>query len=155
MTANIFIMRHGDATLSIPDYHRSLSEYGVKQVLKSVDFISSILGNNEINEIYTSPYVRAKQTAELVRSKINCKEIIEEQYLTPNGAYSYFIEYLNALDLNAGNYVVVSHLPCIGLLCSELINSHISFNTGTVVYLTTEGNGKYCVNSCFSPRSDS
>src|SRR5574344_1616729 len=142
MTANIFIMRHGDATLSIPDYHRSLSEYGVKQVLKSVDFISSILGNNEINEIYTSPYVRAKQTAELVRSKINCKEIIEEQYLNP-------------LDLNAGNYVVVSHLPCIGLLCSELINSHISFNTGTVVYLTTEGNGKYCVNSCFSPRSDS
>lgn len=105
----IYLLRHGlDDERYIGGYSDvSLTEEGKKQIKRARDFI--IENNLPIEKIYSSDVVRAMQTANIIREKIQ-KQLIYDQNLREldkgtltgmdkNKAYKLYPEYKNVNDI--------------------------------------------------------
>jgi len=82
MNANkkIFLIRHGETTSDIDnlyggDYDDHLTEKGTKQVKD----LAKKLADHEIQIIFSSPRIRAKETSDILKHTLNCGvEIVED-----------------------------------------------------------------------------
>ena len=101
--------------------------------------------------VVTSPYVRAKQTAEiLVKELEGTPEIITHRGLEPDGDWSAVIEALKSRD--EPEIALVGHMPNIGELAAALIGStpgSIGFAKGATMAIDFEthpalGRGLLC-----------
>ncbi|MBU4536427.1 class I tRNA ligase family protein [Patescibacteria group bacterium] len=79
-----FVIRHGEAENNTLDILSSkienphhLTEVGKEQVLKSAKELKS----KKIDIIFTSPFVRTKETTEIIAKELGIKEIIEDKRL--------------------------------------------------------------------------
>ncbi len=67
---NIYLVRHGESELNKVSVHQTedtpLSPEGIKQANKLAERIKKL----KIDFIYSSPYKRAKQTAEIISKKL-------------------------------------------------------------------------------------
>ncbi|MFA7252670.1 MAG: histidine phosphatase family protein [Candidatus Paceibacterota bacterium] len=75
----IFIIRHGETTGDIENryggnYNDHLSAKGIEQS----GLAAKTLSNKGIEVIFSSPLIRAQETAEIIASKINCQMITED-----------------------------------------------------------------------------
>ncbi|MDE1481153.1 phosphohistidine phosphatase SixA [Xenorhabdus bovienii] len=117
----IFIMRHGDAALnSISDATRELTPRGQQESQEMACWLTQ--QEPDVDCILVSPYIRAKQTLKVVRENLalpgNEEELAE---LKPSGDVALVASYLQVLATQEYNAVlVVSHLPLVGYLVSEL-----------------------------------
>ena len=104
----LFILRHGDAENSFPDSQRRLSDYGQQQVIKIAKQHSQSLA--KINNVITSPLIRACQTADLVMSQvsIDCPRQITD-CLLPNAQVEAVEQLLEKKD--SQRLLLVGHLP--------------------------------------------
>lgn len=153
MTANIFIVRHGDAEFTSSDQSRRLTNYGAELLAQTSAFILGALNGSKITKLIASPYRRAMETAMIIADIFpSGVEVEEDKTLIPNGDYVSFALYLNSLELTQGNYIIVSHLPFVGLLCEELTGQNVAFATGTVVKISTDEQGKFILKQRFSPK---
>ena len=78
----LWVLRHGEAEPygSRPDSERELTAHGRKEVLGS----AARLMGQPLTAIYASPYLRAQQTAQLVREALGFEpEIRTVEWLTP------------------------------------------------------------------------
>jgi broad specificity phosphatase PhoE len=82
MTTHIYLIRHGEVhnpkgTLyaRLPGYH--LSKKGKQEIEQTAEFLKS----RHIDYIYASPMLRAKQTAEIIRSILNLSKIFITKYI--------------------------------------------------------------------------
>lgn len=64
----LWVLRHGEAVPygSCPDSERELTEHGRKEALSSA---ARLIGQ-PLTAIYASPYLRAQQTAQIVREAL-------------------------------------------------------------------------------------
>lgn len=115
---NLYIVRHGDSLTNYPDKMRPLSDEGKKDIEK----IGKLLRDNKISmeKIFTSPFLRAFQSAEIISKYLSSQiDIIETDNLLPEADPKELISFLNA------NYsrsiLIVSHQPLIGRLVASLI----------------------------------
>ncbi|MDC9582553.1 phosphohistidine phosphatase SixA [Xenorhabdus sp. PR6a] len=117
----VFIMRHGDAALdAVSDAARELTPRGCQESQKMAGWLSQ--QPSGIDCVLVSPYIRAEQTLKVVRENValpDNEEILAE--LTPSGDAALVASYLHVL-LTQGHQsvLVVSHLPLVGYLVSEL-----------------------------------
>ncbi|MFH6568865.1 phosphohistidine phosphatase SixA [Pseudomonas kulmbachensis] len=115
----VWILRHGEAQPHARrDAERELTAHGREQVLHSA---ARLIGQ-PLDCILVSPYVRAQQTAELVRKALGfTSELITVPWLTPES------EPRDALSklADSGNVLLVSHQPFVGELISLLLNGHL------------------------------
>nr|WP_178115108.1 phosphohistidine phosphatase SixA [Pseudomonas sp. SWRI 103] len=111
-------MRHGEAEGHAPtDAERNLTEHGRAEVLRSA---AHLIGQ-PLGAIIASPYVRAQQTAHLVREALGFDaDIRTVPWLTPEGNPSQVLENLDSDD----NVLLVSHQPLVGSLISFLQHGH-------------------------------
>jgi phosphohistidine phosphatase len=72
---DLFIIRHGEAVDRYPDSHRNLSVYGAAQVASAGLAHLSIMA--EIEVVFSSPYLRATQTADLFLGQLPEKNSLE------------------------------------------------------------------------------
>lgn len=113
-------MRHGEAQRFAPqDSQRMLTEHGCQEVLVAADR----LRGRRLEAILASPYVRARQTAELVARAIEFTGVVEiESWLTPDS------DPMDALDRlhrrPEAELLVVTHQPFVGVLAGLLIHGH-------------------------------
>ncbi|KTC54639.1 phosphohistidine phosphatase [Pseudomonas fluorescens ABAC62] len=115
----LWILRHGEAEgLAHTDAERNLTEHGRGEVLRSA---AHLIGQ-PLDAIIASPYVRAQQTAHLVREALGFEPPIRtEDRLTPEGVPAQVLDMLDTDD----NVLLVSHQPLVGSLISFLQHGHL------------------------------
>lgn len=127
----LIIMRHGQASWSASsDMERSLTDQGIREVSKTVDLLVS----QQVDRVFASPYLRARQTAQIAADAFGLKvEILSE--LVPDGDP---LTLLKALP-DEGVVLLVSHMPMVGNLCGLLCDGNArtgpSFQTGMAIIL--------------------
>ncbi|MFL1551377.1 phosphohistidine phosphatase SixA [Pseudomonas sp. D47] len=115
----LWVLRHGEAEgHARTDAERNLTEHGRSEVLRSA---AQLIGL-PISAIFASPYVRAQQTAHLVRDVLGFEpDIRTVAWLTPDSNPVQVLEKLDTDD----NVLLVSHQPLVGSLISFLQHGHL------------------------------
>ncbi|KOX98608.1 MULTISPECIES: phosphohistidine phosphatase SixA [Pseudomonas] len=116
----LWVLRHGEAEPygSRPDSERALTPHGCEEVLRSA---AELIGQ-PITAIYASPYLRAQQTAQLVREALGFQpDIRTVEWLTPGFSPQAVSEQLVSVDYA----LLVSHNPLVGNLLGYLQHGHV------------------------------
>ncbi|VVN37452.1 Phosphohistidine phosphatase SixA [Pseudomonas fluorescens] len=116
----LWVLRHGEAEPygSRPDSERALTAHGREETLRSA---AELIGQ-PITAIYASPYLRAQQTAELVREALGFQpDIRTVEWLTPDNRPQAVAEQLVSVDYA----LLVSHNPLVGNLLGYLQHGHV------------------------------
>lgn len=117
----LWILRHGEAqNRARTDAERELTDNGRAEVLSS----AATLMGQPLRWIIASPYVRAQQTAELVRQALGFSEaVVTVPWLTPDSDPR---KVLGNLDMYASdNVLVVSHQPLVGSLIGLAVHGSL------------------------------
>ncbi|AVB14362.1 MULTISPECIES: phosphohistidine phosphatase SixA [Pseudomonas syringae group] len=112
----VWVLRHGEAqSRARSDAERELTAHGREEVLKSAVHLS----DKSVQRIIASPYVRAQQTAELIRQSLGFNDpVVTVPWLTPDSSPR---EVLLQLDkLGVDEVLLVSHQPLVGELIGVL-----------------------------------
>ena len=135
-TMEIFVVRHGIAVDSDVDVKRPLSAEGSNQVKAMGQYLKDKIGN--IEHVIHSEKLRAIQTAQILHETACPDASISQQIgLSPNDDPDAL---LDKLPLWEPSVMIVSHLPFVDKLVSQLVTSDIhhsicSFSPGTIVKL--------------------
>ncbi|UZE94456.1 phosphohistidine phosphatase SixA [Alkalimarinus alittae] len=137
---DVFIMRHGEASFNADsDINRELTLRGREEVLRSVKALAN--QSCPINAIYSSPYLRAKQTAEIAKTELGLSINIQPR-LTPDYNPSKVTDWLYTLSESHHSVLITAHMPLVGKLISLMVDGDllhsINFSTAMVVHLHAE-----------------
>lgn len=116
----LWLLRHGEAEAQArTDAERALTAHGRQEVLQS----AQQLQGRPLDLILVSPYVRAQQTAALVKQALNFNgELRSVAWLTPDSDPR---EVLSKLArYTAAELLLVSHQPLVGSLGGWLVHGH-------------------------------
>lgn len=119
----IFIMRHGEAGhIAFSDAERELTERGIRQSQAVARAVIS-QGFDEIEQVLVSPYIRAQQTWEAIKSDFKVAEAETYDEITPYGDAEDVFHYVCALaqTKNLNSLMLISHLPLVGYLTAEFV----------------------------------
>lgn len=139
----LLVMRHGEAGWHSIDQERELTEYGRKGCALVARQIAR--SSWRPREIWSSPLVRARQTAAIVSEILNCR-VTEQAFLTPDDDPGLCLDAL--LEESVANRImIVSHMPLVGSLSTLLVDGHrhgIPFMTSQAVALDLPVVGPGC-----------
>jgi phosphohistidine phosphatase len=145
----VFIMRHGDAALdAASDSVRPLTHCGCDESRQMATWLKG--QKVDIERVLVSPYLRAEQTLDVVRetlSGLSQVEVMPE--LTPCGDPAMVSAWLQTLaNEGVSSVLVISHLPLVGYLVSELCLGETPpmFCTSAIASVTLDaetGQGKF------------
>ena len=125
----LYFMRHGKAAHTKgADAQRPLTEEGRQDVAEVVD--SRIESLSDVALILTSPYRRARETADIVIERVNRRgaerneqgfqgELLICDVLVPESNFAALAKLLNELD--APSILLATHQPLIGQLLNTLV----------------------------------
>lgn len=118
---NVWILRHGQAAPQArTDSERELTAKGREEVLHS----AAHLMGQPLQRIVASPYVRAQQTAELVRQALGFSgSIVTVPWLTPDSNPLRVLDELQAYS--AEDVLLVSHQPLVGALIGLAVHGSV------------------------------
>lgn len=150
----VFIMRHGDAALdAASDSVRPLTSCGCDESRLMANWLKG--QKVDIERVLVSPFLRAEQTLDVVGDCMNLPaqvDVLPE--LTPCGDVGLVSAYLQALaNEEVGAVLVISHLPLVGYLVSELCPGETPpmFTTSAIANVTLDESGKGTFNWQMSP----
>jgi phosphohistidine phosphatase len=136
---NLILVRHAiaiarEAANDIPDEQRALTPEGIRKMKRVVEGIRRLVN---IEQIWTSPLIRAVQTAELLRSGLNLpgNVIHHVAELKPSGDVNSLFHRINQVP-NLSSLALVGHEPYLSELMCRLLSAHgpsgIAFKKGGV-----------------------
>ena len=116
----LWLLRHGQAEpQAASDAARELTAHGRQEVQQAA---AQLLGR-PLTAIMASPYVRAQQTAELVRLELGFSGSVQTvSWLTPDSDPRDALKYLD--ERERAEVLLVSHQPLIGALGGMLVHGH-------------------------------
>ena len=120
----VYFLRHGlaDGPLlqnPMEDSKRELTEAGIQEMRRAAIGMKKL--GLRFQDIFSSPYVRAKQTAEIVAQALGHKEGLQfSEDLVPHAEPGKFSVLLGAAE-DDNRVLVVGHQPHLGRLISLLI----------------------------------
>jgi phosphohistidine phosphatase len=135
---NIYLMQHGKPVPKEKNPDKPLSDRGRDDVRKMADFLKK--AGIQVETVFHSGKTRARQTAEIINSKINPgKESQKREGLSPLDDVKTIAE---GIKQGQKDFMIVGHLPHLGKLISLLITGSdssqiVSFQQGGVVCLRT------------------
>jgi len=145
----IYIVRHayayerGDPRWP-DDSQRPLAKRGVKRFRRVVKRLAR--RGFEPGVIATSPYVRCRQTAEIVAEHAGqSPAVVELAALEPGSDFESLVEWTRQ-SIDAAPVVWVGHEPDVGKLAAALLGDNdagIRFAKGAVAAIDVEGEGGY------------
>ena len=114
---NLYLIRHGVAEDEArTDGERRLTKEGLKEVIKMARHVSGLTKKPE--RLFSSPLVRAKQTAEPFAEQWKLKvELVD--WLTPEVGPSEVLKNLH--KFSEQSFALVGHMPNLGLVLSACI----------------------------------
>ncbi|MGK8931998.1 phosphohistidine phosphatase SixA [Pluralibacter gergoviae] len=140
----VFIMRHGDAALdAASDAVRPLTPCGCDESRLMAGWLKG--QKVDIEHVLVSPYLRAEQTMGVVGESMNLPDSVDVlPELTPGGDVGLVSAYLQALaNEDVASVLVISHLPLVGYLVSELCPGETPpmFSTSSIACVTLGKDG--------------
>src|SRR2546423_430514 len=123
---NIFLLRHGIAVEAgtggfNKDSERTLTPKGERKLWQVADAMAAL--ELSFSTILTSPYVRARQTADIIVEALDAKRKLETiEDLTPGGSAKKVIDHINGLKPVPENVLLVGHEPFMSEFISLLIS---------------------------------
>lgn len=126
---NILLIRHASYLPKSADPNEGLSSKGISEAKLSAKGLQRL--GEKVDYIFSSPKLRAKQTAEILASTHNVANIQKADELLPSSTPELFISLL--LQTYQKNAAYVSHLPFLEILIKSLTGKNVSFEPGTVV----------------------
>ena len=143
---NLYLLRHGIAVdPSTPtfakDAERPLTPKGRRRLQQIAEAMGALKISFDV--ILSSPYVRAKQTAEIVVKSLGRRKKLKfTDALTPGGDPKSLIQEVNELRPRPKNVLLVGHEPYltqfIALLTAGNTNMAIDLKKGSLCKLETE-----------------
>lgn len=126
---NLYILRHGIAvdhgTGEYKDSERPLTEEGIDKMKKTAKAMEKLDLN--FDAILSSPFIRARQTAEIVAAKLNLQDKLElTDSLASGKTGKPLIEELQTEYKNDQKILLVGHEPDLSLLISKLTSGNDS-----------------------------
>ncbi|MEX1139771.1 MAG: phosphohistidine phosphatase SixA [Bacteroidota bacterium] len=115
---HLYFLRHGDAVES-PYYHdtqRPLSDLGKRQLQGVLHFLRST--KTPVELILTSPLVRGKETAEIIRAGLQTSSLLTTEALAPGGNFRDLLAAINIQQ--AKSMMLVGHEPQLSSAISVL-----------------------------------
>lgn len=120
----IYIMRHGEAeNFAASDAERPLTERGSRQSKQMAEMLAQQL-NQPLDTVLVSTYLRAQQTWQCMESELpGVANVQVSDEITPYGDAATVVDYLKAMIgvEKPQSVLLVSHLPLVGYLTSELV----------------------------------
>ncbi len=143
MTRLLVLVRHGKAEGRAPgveDSVRELTEAGWRALRASLDRSLSLLDAYDELSIWSSPAVRALQTAQVVAMKVGCDTIYKRASLYGDDINLFLGEFCQA----TGNIIAVGHNPFMERLFAVLAGTEQHLGKGAVAAFSFEedGNGE-------------
>ncbi|MCM0611980.1 histidine phosphatase family protein [Marinobacter sediminum] len=138
----LLIMRHGEAGWHTLDQERELTESGRDHVAEAAAQIAESPWRPKL--IWSSPYIRARQTAAIASEILNCP-VAEKPFITPDDDPGQCLDAL--LESEVSPLMVISHMPFVGSLATLLVDGHrrgIPFMTSQAVLLDMPVVGPGC-----------
>lgn len=116
----LWILRHGQAEPhAATDAKRPLTEEGRQEALR----MAQRLQQEPLDIILASPYLRAQQTAELVREQLQLRRsIVTVDWATPDDDPLAVLDHI--AERSEANILLVSHQPLVGQLLSLAVEGH-------------------------------
>lgn len=142
MTSNLWIMRHGEAAPGSPDAQRELTMQGRAEAMRMAGWLAKSLNASQLAalRIAASPYLRARQTAEIVGERL-AKPIETLALITPNDPVEPVIDWLQG-NAEQAPWLLVGHMPLVGALSARLADGDprgcLPMPTGAIVALEAE-----------------
>lgn len=117
-----FVMRHAQASFNASsDRNRPITDNGVEQTKRLLNDHAESL--SQVNQLWSSDLLRARQTAEIVSDKTNLA-VHEKHFLSPDGDVKAVLDELRSLPSEIC-LLIVSHQPLVGELVSFLLNGNV------------------------------
>jgi len=133
MSKYLILYRHGmaeDKSKAPNDDLRSLSIRGKNLLKKSVSGFKTMLGNHENIQIYSSPKIRARETAEMLSEELVLEDPNYLDFLGTGGSVRLLRELVT--DLEPGTVaIVVGQQPYLSIWSQELSGVFLPFKKGT------------------------
>lgn len=135
----LYVLRHGLAVepgtrAFAKDAERPLTAKGERKLWKIAEAMEGL--GLSFDLILSSPYRRARQTAEIVAEAFNARKKLEfSDELAPAGSAKKLIEHLNRLDPMPDTVLLAGHEPYL----SEFISLLLSGDTGLAIVLKKGG----------------
>ena len=132
MIKSLILVRHAKTeprSPEIEDHQRQLTSAGIRSAKASLPRALALVENPREYRIWSSPAVRAWQTAEIVADAMGLDKI--EQ--VPNLYSSEFMALRRMLDEEKGHLVLVGHNPFLEELADSLCPYHLKLNKCAVV----------------------
>lgn len=148
----IYLVQHAKAVSEEVDPARPLCEKGLADITKTASYLSGLIMN--INEIFHSPRLRAKQTALILADYLRpLKGPTGTDGLKPNDDPTVWSKRLKDMT---GDIMLVGHLPHLGrlassLLCGDPDKNIVSFKMAGVVCLEQVENGAWSLQWIITP----
>lgn len=127
----ILLLRHGNAEPDVrPDAARPLTVYGRSEISRLVTARGNDLAS--VSEVWVSPLVRARQSAEVVapalRESVTWR--VDVELLKPTGRVRLLLEMLESVQAEC--LLLVTHQPLVGTLLDELCGFEVGrYRLGT------------------------
>ena len=144
MAPQLWLLRHGEAVPhdSKPDRERELTARGERQALAAGAALARL--GTEFAACYTSPKVRARQTAELTCRSLGIEPVVEES-LSEGFDRDDAIALLRAHGDDA-RVLVVGHEPDFSQVVHDLTGGTVDFKKGGIAAVREErGSGELVV----------
>ena len=132
----LFILRHGHAeeitkNSNLTDFDRQLTEEGIEKISRIGIFFNNL--NEELDLILVSPYIRAKQTAEVFINNLQLKPANEIVDFLACGSSSFEIARGLSKYSQYENVLLIGHCPDLEVLICKLIGAErITIKKGTL-----------------------
>ncbi len=136
----LYLVRHGQALDESQDALRHLTEKGSLDAQKTAEFLKK--AQIKIDAIFSSKKARSIQTAEIIAAELLPAGKVEQiDGISPNDSAEAFLE---SIEFNAKDIMIVGHLPFLAYLTSLLLSSDelrvkIFYSTCSVVCLEQTG----------------
>lgn len=138
--SRLYLLRHGQAAWISPDEQRPLTEQGVSQTLAMLDLYAERIESPL--SLWVSPYLRAQQSAELVRQRlIPAVEVLsteDRDCLTPDCDPQRLLAELQRWS-GARDLMLVGHNPLLTRLLNLLLGEPAGrYHLGTSALVALE-----------------
>ena len=138
MALTVVLVRHGEAKakkLGQTDFDRELTTWGMERLEEAFPRTMSLVNTTSSSELWVSPAVRAKQTAEIANKTLGIKTRRELRCLYEQDDEAFLAE---LAQTNADVVVVVGHIPFMEDLCSYLCGQYLGFSTGAAAAISLD-----------------
>ena len=141
MAIDVYVVRHEEAEPghTVPDSHRSLTAYGRRRGRQTGQLL--VQRPETIDTIWTSPLVRAVQTAEIMAGALGIDDAVSAAHLLVEPpTLEALVDVIVNCPANTQGLMLVGHQPTLGALIGHLLRQAYvrSIQPGAVVALSVD-----------------